>query len=382
MLKQKFVAVFVVVIALVAAMVMVKVNKKVPEKQAEIVLPNVKVEQLIPRSEQATIQSTALIEANQSLQLTSEIMGKVVWVSPKVEAGGVVDRGETLVRLDSRDYRIRVTQSQVSVENAQLTIDTEEARANVAREEWNVLGDNTEASDLVLRVRQQEVAKLQLRSAESALEKANLDLSRTSIRAPFTATIVSKNVAVGQVVSAQSPMLNLVERGDLRAEISLPMADLKWIDIPGVDGAEQGSSVALTQELGNGEIITRYGVIKTLVGTIDQQTRRANLVVEIEEESDETGIPLLPGAFVTVSVEGKTVENAIRIPRSAVIRGEHIWEVKADSTLNRIDLERLWANSDYFVASTDRTEPIILATTLPSAPVNGMKVISIGGTNE
>jgi len=380
--KQKIVAVLLVVLAFIVTVVTVRVNKKVPEKQAEIILPNVKVTEITPGWEQAVIQSTALIEANQSLQLTPEIMGKVVWVSPKVEAGGVVSRGETLIRLDSRDYQIRVTQNQVAVENAQLSIDMEQARADVAREEWQVLGDTTEASDLVLRVRQQEVAQLQLRSAESSLEKANLDLSRTSIKSPFAATIIQKNVAVGQVVSTQSPLLTLVERGELRAEISLPMADLKWIDIPGVDGADEGSVVTLTQELGANESVVRKGVIKTLVGTIDQQTRRARLIVEIPADTDQTGLPLLPGAFVTVSVEGKTVENALRIPRSAVIRGEHIWEVTADSTLNRIDLERLWANSDYFVASTDRTEPIQLAITLPGAPVNGMKVISIGGTNE
>ncbi len=303
-------------------------------------------------------------------------------MSPKVEVGGVVIRGETLLRLDNRDYKIRVTQSQVAVENAQLSIDIEKARTTVARKEWQMLGDEKEAPDLVLRVRQQEVAKLQLRSAKSSLKKAKLDLSRTSIRTPFSATITQKNVALGQVASTQSPLLTLVNRGELRAKISLPMADIKWIDIPEVDGATEGSQVTLTQELGSGEAIVRRGVIKTLVGTINHQTRRAHLIVEIPAESKGSGLPLLPGAFVTVSIEGKTIDNTLSIPRYAVIHGKYIWEVTADSTLNRIDLKKLWANSDYFVALTNRTEPIRLVTSLPSAPVNGMKVISIGDDNE
>ena len=68
----------------------------------------------------AEILSTATIEANQTLWLTPEVSGKVVWVSNKLNSGGVVKKGELLAKIDSRDYELAVEQSKVLVEQAKL----------------------------------------------------------------------------------------------------------------------------------------------------------------------------------------------------------------------------------------------------------------------
>lgn len=376
MKQQKIIGIAIVLFALIATVIMVRVGRKTPKPAASKPLPTVRTVMLTPGTEQAVIKATAVVEANQTLNLAPEIPGRVVWVSPKVNAGGIVKKGEVLVRLDSRDHKLQVKQTQVQLESAQLEIDVEAARSEVAKEEWQTLGDGSEASDLVLRVRQREVARLNQISAQSAHEKAKLALSRTTIRAPFDATITAKSVALGQVVSTQTVLMQMVERGDLLAEVSLPVADLSWIDLKG-----DMSEVLVTQELGAGQTIQREGVVESLIGAIDQQTRRARLLIRIPyEKSDET--PLLPGAFVEVTLWGKVVESALKLPRETVSGGRYTWEVRADSTLNRIELNRLWGTAEEFVAASDRSEPIRIAVTLPQAPVQGMKVSPLGGDNE
>ncbi len=378
-MKQKLIGIAIVFFALVITVAMVKIGKKTPKAATAKPLPSVQTVMITPGTEQAMIKATAIIEANQTLNLASEIPGRVVWVSPKVNAGGVVKKGEVLVRLDSRDHKLQVKQTQVQLESAQLEIDMEAARSEVAKEEWESLGDGSEASDLVLRVRQKEVARLNLISAQSAHEKAKLALSRTAIRAPFSATITAKSVAVGQVVSTQVVLMKMVERGDLLAEVSLPVADLTWINLP-VD-KENPTEVLVTQELGGDQRIVREGVVESLIGAIDEQTRRARLLIRIPyEKTEET--PLLPGAFVEVTLWGKVVDSALKLPRDAVKSGKYVWEVASDSTLNRIELNRLWGTEEEYISGTDRAEAVRIALTLPQAPVQGMKVSPLGGDNE
>lgn len=381
-MKQKIIAVLLVLLAILAVRIMVVTGKKAPRTKPPRPASVVRTIEIVPSEQQALIHATAVVEANQKLSLSPEIPGRVVWVSPKLEAGGIVKKGEVLIRLDSRDHKLKVKQTEVNVENAQLQIEQENARADLAREEWERLGNSQEASDLVLRVRQQEVARLNLISAESALEQAKLNLSRTSIRAPFNATITRKNVAVGQVVATQSVLAEMVERGDLLAEISLPVADLNWIAIPGINDVKKGSPVTIRQELGGGNRVERSGQIETLIGAIDQQTRRARLLIRIPDSQENDGLPLLPGAFVEVAIEGITVENALMIPRSTLNKGSKAWEVLGDSTLSAIQFERLWGGNEYIVAKADEAKSYRLALTLPEAPVTGMKVVPVEADNE
>jgi len=373
MKKQKLLAVGILVLALVLSAIMVRINRKPLTEKESATTTAIRTIEIAPSSQQARISTTANIEASQTLSLTPEIMGTIAWISPKAENGGRVAKGEVLIRLDDRDNALIVQQRQVQVESARLEIDRESARGELASKEWETLGDSDKANDLVLRKRQKEVARLNLLSAQAALDKAKLDLSRTQIRAPFDAVITGRFSAVGQVVATQSRLLDLVESGDLRAELTLPVGDLTQIDIPGIDGAKAGSKVIVRQIIDQKTAIEQSGEVVSLMGALDKQTRRAKVIVKIPA-SKAGKLPLMPGAFAEITILGKTVPQVIEIPRELVQQGEFIWEMRPDSTLHRLTLNRLWATNEALFASFDRTEPLTVVTSLPEGPVNGMKV--------
>ncbi len=375
--KSKIFAIVIVILAILATRIMIKISRKSPTIRPAAAAPAVRVKTVAPTSVQARLHATATVEANQTLSLTPEIAGRVVWVSPKLIAGGTVKKGEQLIKLDDRDYKLAVEQVRVQVKQAQLQIDQEKARGEVAREEWSVLGESDRASDLVLRVQHLEVAKLSLRSAKSALKKAELNLSRTRIRAPFDSYISQKTVSVGQFVSQQSPLARILEKDNLKAEVTLSMNELKWIEIPGIDDVKEGSSVVITQNTGNGSSITSEGTVTALIGEIDQQTRRARLFIDIESVSSSS-VPLLPGAFVQVEIYGKTIDNGIEIPREAIIGGNSAYSLNEDSTIDRIQFERLWSTNETVIIYGENSEPVTFLMTRPSGVVKGMKVTPIG----
>lgn len=383
-MKQKILGTIIIVLAAIITFIMVKMGKKDPKSIPQMKAPVVRVEKVTAANIQADIMATAIVEANQTLALTPEISGRVSWISPKLIEGGYVKKGEVLIRLDDRDASLAVKQYKVNVENAKLNLEQENARGEIAREEWKTLGDGSEASEMILRVPQAKVAELNLLSAESALKKAKLNLSRTKIKAPFNATISKKSVSVGQVVSPQAVLVRLLEVGQMRAEVTLPLDQIRWVDIPGVGGSENGSDVILIQKFGKGDETRNDGIVSALIGEIDQQTRRVRLNILIPYKKSDA-LPLLPGAFVEVHIKGKTVENALKIPREAITGGVNAWKVLDDSTLVKFDFNRLWGTSEHLVVKTANHQSINLALNLPQAPVNGMKVTPLivnGGEDE
>lgn len=384
MKKEKINAVLIVVFAFIAMMIMIRLGKKKPKMQPQTIAPAVRIENVAPSSIQADIMSTAVVEANQTLNITPEISGRISWISPKFIDGGTVKKGEILVKLDDRDAVLAVKQYKVNVESAKLNLEQEKARGEIARQEWETLGEGKDASEMVLRMPQLKVAELNLLSAQSALEKAQLTLSRTKVRAPFNATVSNKTASVGQVVSPQSPLAKLLETGVMKAEVTIPVDQIEWIDIPCLKGGKEGSKVILYQNISNDEKIVREGYVNALIGEIDLQTRRTKLNITIPAVKTNE-LPLLPGAFVEVHIKGKTVDNAINIPRSGITEGKYAWKVNNDSTLVKFDFLRLWGTSENLVVKVDDEGIINLALSLPQAPVNGMKVTPViisGGKDE
>ncbi len=383
-MKQKSIAIAIVAIAILLTIIMIRLGKKKPKSAPVVIAPAVRIEKVSPSSIQADIMATAVVEANQSLNITPEISGRISWINPKFKDGGTVKKGEVLVKLDARGATLAVKQYKVNVESAKLNLEQEKARGEIAKGEWESLGDGGDASEMILRAPQLRVAELNLLSAKSALEKAELTLSRTKVRAPFNASISNKSASIGQVVSPQTPLAQLLETGKMKADVTIPVDQIKWIDVPCLKGCKKGSEVLIYQDITNDEIIERKGEVVSLVGEIDQQTRRAKLNISIPAVKSEL-MPLLPGAFVEVHIKGKTVDNAISIPRSGITEGKYAWKVHEDSTLVKFEFERLWGTPDDLIVKVSNEEHIMLALNLPQAPVSGMKVTPViiaGGTDE
>ncbi len=317
----------------------------------------------------------------QRVVLIPQVSGRIVWMADELVPGGRFQRGETLVRIDPSDYQSMVEQRAADLQRAELDRQVESGRAQVAEREWQLFDDHsTETTDegraLALRQPHLETAEVTVRAAASAVHRAQLDLSRTRLIAPFNAVVQAENADLGQVVGATSQVATLVGTDAFWVQVSVPVESLSHIRVPGYNATE-GGAVRVVYDAGE-ETVEREGRVLRLFGDLDPAGQMARLLVEIRDplgfEREEPGLPLLLGSFVRVELDATTIRNAVEIPRTALRDGSRVWLMSHRSTLVMRDVAIAW-RLEGSVLVTRGIEPgdRIVTSRIPS-PVEGMRL--------
>ncbi len=324
----------------------------------------------------ALIRTTGTVTGARTVRLLPEVPGKIVRLSPNLVPGGRVRRGELLAQLDPRNYEAAVAQQEQLLAQAELNLSLELNRASVARREWELLG-RPERSDPRLAQREPhvEAARKAVDAAKAALRQARANLERTRLTAPFDALVVEEAGEVGQVLQPGTPLATLVGTEAFWVQISLPMEKLEGLGF-GADGVS-GSPVVVEQRLANGTSIQREGHLLQLMGQLDPQTRTAQLLVEIPDPLEGDGLPLLPGAFVDVSIEGGVLRDTWEIPRSFLRDGTSVWVVDHEGALRRRDVEVGWRTADTVIVTSGFEPDDQLVLSPLRLPIEGQPVTVI-----
>jgi RND family efflux transporter MFP subunit len=279
--------------------------------------------------------------------LQAELGGRVIWQSPELVAGGRFKEGQAIVRIDPRDYQLAVESARSQVNQAKLELSLEKRRGEVAKREWNAFGEadvSEEQSALAQREPQLESTRLALKAAQSSLKKAQLDLARTTLRAPFNAMVVSESVDTGQLISPQSTVARLVGTDEYHVQVSVPVSSLRTVVARSDEGP--GSEAKIVQHAGD-ETIERHGEVIRQLPDLDPGGAMARLLVRIENPVGEKGdLPLLLGSFVDVAIEAEPIEDAIRLPRVALRNGRNVYVMNDQDALEIRDVEIAWTEPD------------------------------------
>jgi len=342
-------------------------------KDPETTAQPVEVVEAQPRAVSAVVQATGTVEAARSVVLTPEVSGRITFVDDRLLPGGTFDEGETLLRIDARDYRAQLAADEARLAQARLELSLEEKRQLTSEREWELLGDQGADSRLALRKPHLEVAQANVRSAEAAVERSRKNVARTSLRAPFNAVVVSENAEVGQVASAQSQQLvTLVGTDAVRVVVSVPVERLSALQIPGFN-AQEGSRARVVQERSGAPDVVHEGRVTGVSGQLDAQTRTASVIVRVPEP--RTGQePLLPGSFVNIDLIGRSLDGAVPVPRQALAGADRIWVVE-DGKLVARDVTVGWRTEDevYITDGLQGGDQVVVQP--PSTPVQGMPVV-------
>ena len=342
-------------------------------------VPIVDVLHIQPGNHRVWIETQGLVKPKTQIQLVSQVTGRVEAIADQFSAGGFFAANEVLVMVEESDYRIAVSQASAQLANAKQLLATEKGRARQAKREWRDLG-NSEANDLFLRKPQLASAKANLLAAEAGLEKAELDLSRTRVSAPFAGRVLSKRVDVGQFVSQGTPIAEIYSSGI--AEVRLPLTAQQRQNVS-VSGS-QPSPVKLIARYGNNDY-EWDAVLDRLEGAIDSSSRQyyvvASLPQAFADHIDETGALQKPGLavgqFVTAQIAGNYIENSFLIPRSSLRQQQKIW-VLENNRLAYIDVVVIQSNDDTaLVQLVDKSEAhnsIAVITTSLSLALKGMEI--------
>jgi len=329
-------------------------------------------------SARTRIDAMGTVVAAETVALQPQVGGEIISVSDDLEPGGLLRRGDEILRIDPRDFELAVLQRESEVAQAQSTLRLEQGQQAIAKREFEILNETMQGDDseLVLRKPQLESVRAQLAIARAKLEQAKLDLQRSRVRAPFNAIVESRAVDVGARVTTANTLVTLVGTDACWLEVSVPVKDLKWISIPRGNDTE-GSKVRITNPAAWREDAFREGRVIRLAGDLEKEGRMARLIVEVDdpftlkpENSDKP--VMLMGSYVSVEIEGRPLEQVAAIAREYVRDGDRLWIMGTDDTLEIRKVEIVFRGHDQvFVKDGVRAGEQLVVTDL-AAPVAGM----------
>jgi RND family efflux transporter MFP subunit len=342
-----------------------------PEAESKTGGPPAQTVEVVPVSlvsSPARVFATGLVEAARQVALTPEVSGRVVWTDPRLIPGGRFSEGDTLLRLDSRDFQAALAADEARLAQVDLELALERQRQLTARREWDLVGSGDKAEEpLALRRPHLAVAEANHKSALSAVDRAKLNVSRTSLRVPFNAVVVSESAEEGQVLNAATPVATLVGTDAVRVIIAVPVEDLQKVYIP-PDIQSQGSPVIVRR----GTDLERTGWVVGLSGQLDPQTRTAQVVAWIPDPMSGER-PLLPGSFVDVVIDGSALDGVAAVPRVALVGDNQVW-VAQDGKLSRRDVQIGWRDVSQVYVTSGLVEGDRVVVTPLGIPLEGMPI--------
>ena len=368
------------------AMMLVRTRPEPPREVREEAATLVEIEVAEKRAHRVEVQASGTVTPARQVALTPEIAGRVVWVSERLAPGSRFRAGDVMVRLDAREHELAVNQQRAEVDRVRTELEIERGRVAVAEREWEIFADQEAGEpggqELALRQPQLRTARAAAAAAQSGLERAQLNVARTRLRAPFNAVVLEKNVDVGQHVGPTAPVAALVGTDEFWVQVSLPIHQLAWIDVPGVGGVDEseGSTARVVQRVGD-KVSVRDGRVVRLLGDVDPAGRMARVLVSVDDPYDlrggddsEGAMPLLVGSYVDVEIAASEVQQAVAIPRVALRDGDHVYVMNADDRLDIRDVSVRWRDRERVLVSEGLDDGDRVIVSAVPAPAEGMKL--------
>ncbi|AWH87436.1 MdtA/MuxA family multidrug efflux RND transporter periplasmic adaptor subunit [Limnobaculum parvum] len=244
--------------------------------------------------------------------------------------GQDVNAGDLLVEIDPRPYQVQLTQAEGQRLNIQATLSN--AKRDLARYQKLIKTNMVSQQQLDTQqalVRQSEGS---LKSAQGAVDSANLQLTYSKVTAPISGRVGLKLVDVGNYVSSgdSTGLVVITQTHPIDVLFALPETDLHAI----LPAYNQGKSLPVEAwDRGNKQLIST-GALLSLDNQIDATTGTIKLKARFTNQDNL----LFPNQFVNAKIKVDTIDNAIVIPAAAIQTGNNenfVWMINDENKVSK-----------------------------------------------
>ena len=235
----------------------------------------------------AMYTGTAPIEAFAEADVVAKVAGEVRELL--VEEGDDVTNGQVLARLDGDRLRLELNESEAKLRKLQRDYER-----NVDLKAKGLISDG----DF-------ETIKFEMEALEASFNLASLELDYTQIRAPIEGVVAERYVKMGNTISVGDPLFRVTSLDPLVAYLHVPEREYQHIDA--------GQPVGIEIDALPGETIVAS--VSRVSPIVDPQTGTFKITVEIVDKERR----IKPGMFGRIGVVHDVHENALQVPRSAII---------------------------------------------------------------
>ena len=350
---------FIVIIGLLAFRIVNRLSERQQEEvqksqvEEEIVIP-VKTAFVEKGKVDSFLKVTGVVEANETVRVTSEIMGQAKEV--KVKDGEEVNKGDILIVLSNEQIKIQVAQAQATLDSMQASYDKIKSGARpqeikqaesallqakinrdsseenylrmeklfsqkaISEQQYEQAKNQYEIADVQYQSAQEsyelviegaseedmESVEAQVRQTKAALDMAKYQLKNTQITAPISGKVTSIAVSSGEMVSPSLPLLSIIDISKTFVKVGISEKD--------ISKTKEGQKVnleidAFPEEKFQGKIVSK-GV------AVDQISKTLEIKIEILQPAVD--IPI--GVFARGDILVKTNQDTLIIPSNALTR--------------------------------------------------------------
>jgi membrane fusion protein (multidrug efflux system) len=229
---------------------------------------------------------TGSVLANESLELKSEISGKITKIA--FQEGAVVKKGTVLVQINDEEIRAQLQKEKY---NQKLNEDNEFRQRKLLEKD----AISQEEYDNALNRLNTNAADVQLLEAQ---------LAKTRISAPFDGTIGLRYVSEGTYLSPNTAIATLYNNTPAKIEFAIPSRYSALV--------APGKEIYFKIE---GDTLRRNGKVYAIEPRIDQDTR----TLKLRALADNANGRMLPGQFVELQLILGSTNSAIMIPTESVV---------------------------------------------------------------
>jgi multidrug efflux system membrane fusion protein len=365
-------------VGLALTVVMIKSRAPVPTRPPHDYAPLVLTHTVTTGTYRYSVAAHGSVAPRTESVIVAEVAGQVIDIAPAFASGGFFEKGDVLLQVDPVDYELAVVTAKGNVATAKVSAEIERAQAEVAREEWQDLGDGSNAK-LATRELQVEQAEAALAAAEASLRQARRNLQRASIRSPYASRVREKLVDVGRYVTPGTPVAKLFAIDYAWIRLPIPDVELAYLDLPidyrGERDDRPGPSVVLSADFA-GSRREWTGRIVRIEGEIDPVTRMVNVVAQVDDPYARIdGRSVLPvGLFVDAEIRGVEVDNAVVVPRTALIGDDQVLVVDNENRLRFRTVNVLRATRTTVVIGAGLSDGEMVCISTLEAVTDGMRV--------
>ena len=270
----------------------------------------VKTMQVIKRDTPLVYDYTGFVQAQQEMDLKAQVSGQIT--GKFFKGGDTVVAGQKLYTVDARTYHANVLNAQAGVANARAAL----AVASLDAERYTKLYEQNAISKQALDnvIMQRDQAMAAVNAQEALLENAQINMTDTTVRAPFTGRIDTNAVEVGNYVVAGQTSLVKISNTD-PVYVQFTMAEPEYLKLSAAQDGNGGAALDnLTAVLSDGSTYDIKGKIAEVNRGINDNTGTLTIKALFSNPARR----LLPGMFAHVQATAGIKKDALLIPKRAV----------------------------------------------------------------
>ena len=271
----------------------------------------VKTMQVIKRDTPLVYDYTGFVQAQQEMELKAQVSGQIT--AKYFKGGDTVSAGQTLYAIDQRTYQAGVLNAQAGLANARAAL----ANAAMNAERYTTLYNQNAISKQVLdnAIMQRDQAQASVNAQEAILENAQINMTDTSVVAPFSGRIDTTALEVGNYVTAGQTTLAKISNTD-PVFVQFSIAEPEYLKLSNAhDNSGAASLDNLTVVLSDGSTYDLKGTVAEVNRGINDNTGTLTIKALFQNPAHR----LLPGMFAHVQATAGTRANALLVPKRAIV---------------------------------------------------------------